>query len=152
MGDQVSTSWQEECSNRTSLTSTNYHDLSDLSNKNARSFWKPSLPLEMLPKNCSTSNYCDYDHNHNHSAEECQSLKSFVLKLIDEGNLKEYLTQHQQEAPLHLCDQECLRSLTTFVTSHDHRGNYLVHTRVLILLPNQCIVLFAMHFLYEICG
>lgn len=61
-----------------------------------RGYWKSSSPLRTLPKKRNANEYCDNHQDHGHHAENCQARKNFILKLINEGHLKEFIAQHQQ--------------------------------------------------------
>lgn len=45
----------------------------------------------------------DYYQDHGYCTEDCWTLKNFISKVIDEGNLNEFITQDQQMAQQQTC-------------------------------------------------
>lgn len=55
-----------------------------------KEFWK------MPAHRCNAHEYCEYRQHVGHNTNNCLALKDFVEKLITDGYLKEYITNHQQ--------------------------------------------------------
>lgn len=57
-------------------------------------YWKQQPSLRIFPEKRNTNKYYNYHKDHGHCPKDCQALKNFILKLIDDGHLKEFI-QHQ---------------------------------------------------------
>lgn len=52
--------------------------------------------MKTLSEKCNAMECCQYHQDHRHRTEDYHALKNLILKLIDEGHLKEVIAQHQQ--------------------------------------------------------